>query len=309
MRTKTLFIVFMSLVFANFIYFIWAQDFLSPLGFSSHAHLETERLQRQLEPDHIIVGLNKTTPADNKSSNDVKSKASSASSMATDLQKTEAQQAVKQASASVATISSAIAASSPSRTSSSAQATSVGASNTVVASLVPPANAQNKNSQLEDINSATLICQQSALLSAKQVADIKPFLQKKLPANSWKISQLKVQSGWLVYMGKYPDKKEFAKKEQELKSRGIDFDIVKNPKLQPGFVLASFDSEDKANDAKRSLVHFGIRTAKVVEDETRQPNSILVLPKTSKALKPQLDELKNQLPSRWLGPCDKNTLR
>lgn len=307
MRTKTLFIVFMSLVFANLIYFIWAQDFLSPLGLSSHAHLETERLQRQIEPDHIIVGLNNTTPVVTKSTNEVKNTASSAS-MAKDLPETAAQQTINQASATVATASPAITSSSPSRV-SSAVASSVGASNKVMASLVPAANSQNKNSQLEDINSAVLICQQSALLSAKQVADIKPFLQKKLPANSWKISQLKVQSGWLVYMGKYPDKKDFAKKEQELKSRGVDFEVVKNPKLQPGFVLASFDSEDKANDAKKSLVQFGIRTAKVVEDDTRQPNSILVLPKTNKALKQQIDELKNQLPSRWLGPCDKNTLR
>ncbi len=307
MRTKTLFIVFMSLVFANLIYFIWAQDFLSPLGLSSHAHLETERLERQLEPDHIIVGLNKTTPVDTKSTNEVENKASSAS-MAANLQEIGAQQTINQASATVATSSPVIAASSPSRTSTTV-ASSVAASNTVVASLVPAANAQNKNSQLEDINSAVLACQQSALLSAKQVAEIKPYLQKKLPANSWKISQLKVQSGWLVYMGKYPDKKDFAKKEQELKNRGVDFEVVKNPKLQPGFVLASFDTEDKANEAKKSLIRFGIRTAKVVEDDTRQPNSVLVIPKSSKVLKSQIDELKNQLPSRWLGACDKNTVR
>jgi hypothetical protein len=228
--------------------------------------------------------------------------------MAANLKETYAQQTTSQASASVTTASPTVTASSPNRA-TSATAISVGAANTVVATLVPAANTQNKNSRLEDVNSAAFICQQSALLSAKQVAEIKPFLQKKLPANSWKISQLKVQSGWLVYMGKYPDKKEFAKKEQELKSRGVDFDVVKNPKLQPGFVIASFDTEVKANEAKKSLSRFGIRTAKVVEDDTRQPNSILVIPKSTKALQPQIDELKSQLPSRWLGACDKNTLR
>lgn len=303
MRTKTLFIVFMSLVFANLIYFIWAQDFLSPLGLSSHAHLETERLERQLEPDHIIVGLNKTTPVDAKPSNDVNNNAISASTAA-NFKEAESQQA----SASVATASPSNKASSPNPASSVAAA-SVVATNTVVASLVPADKTQNKNSQLEENNSAPFTCQQSALLSAKQVAEIKPYLQKKLPANSWKISQLKVQSGWLVYMGKYPDKKDFAKKEQELKNRGVDFEVVKNPKLQPGFVIASFDTEDKANEAKKSLIRFGIRTAKVVEDDTRQPNSVLVIPKSSKVLKSQIDELKNQLPSRWLGACDKNTLR
>lgn len=298
MRTKSLFIVFMSLVLANLIYFIWAQGFLSPLGLGSQSHLETERLNRQLEPDHIIIGLNKTaTPqsAVAASANQAASNASSATS--TDV-------------ASVATPATQVSSNQVAALTSSTTPVPVPEPVLSVASTTAASVAPVKNKEAsEDINVGQFSCQQSALLTGKQVAQVKTILQKKFPANSWKISQLKVPSGWLVYMGKYPDKKEFAKKEQELKTRGVDYEIVKNPKLQPGFVLASFDSEEKANDAKRSMIRFGIRTAKVVEDDSRQPNSVLVIPKLSKALKPQLEDLKEKLPGYWLGACDRNTPR
>ena len=301
MRTKSLFIVFMSLVLANLIYFIWAQGFLSPIGLGSQSHLETERLNRQIEPDHIIIGLNKTATPQSAvvaaSANQAVNNASSATS--TDV-------------ASVATpatqLSSNQAAALTSPTTPApvpVPAPVLSAASTTTASLAPVKNKEDN----EDNNVGQFSCQQSALLTGKQVAQVKSILQKKFPANSWKISQLKVPSGWLVYMGKYPDKKDFAKKEQELKARGVDYEIVKNPKLQPGFVLASFDSEEKANDAKRSMIRFGIRTAKVVEDDSRQPNSVLVIPKLSKALKPQLEDLKEKLPGYWLGACDRNTPR
>ena len=298
MRTKSLFIVFMSLVLANLIYFIWAQGFLSPLGLGSQSHLETERLNRQLEPDHIIIGLNKTaTPqsavvasANQAASNAISATSTDVASVATPATQVSSNQAAALTSPT---------------TPAPVSAPVLSVASTTAASVAP---VKNKEAS-EDINVGQFSCQQSALLTGKQVAQVKTILQKKFPANSWKISQLKVPSGWLVYMGKYPDKKDFAKKEQELKARGVDYEIVKNPKLQPGFVLASFDSEEKANDAKRSMIRFGIRTAKVVEDDSRQPNSVLVIPKLSKALKPQLEDLKEKLPGYWLGACDRNTPR
>lgn len=300
MRTKSLFIVFMSLVLANLIYFIWAQGFLSPLGLGSKSHLETERLNRQIEPDHIIIGLNKTATPQSvvvASANQAVNNASNATS--TDVASVAAS-AIQVSSNQAAALTSPT---TPAPIPVPEPVLSV--ASTTAASVTPVKNKEVS----EDNNVGQFSCQQSALLTGKQVAQVKTILQKKFPANSWKISQLKVPSGWLVYMGKYPDKKDFAKKEQELKARGVDYEIVKNPKLQPGFVLASFDSEEKANDAKRSMIRFGIRTAKVVEDDTRQPNSVLVIPKLSKALKPELEDLKEKLPGYWLGACDRNTPR
>lgn len=290
----------MGLVLANLFYFVWAQNFLSVIGLASHHDLEAERLDHQIEPDHIIVGIRK-----NNSANLAEKKASVASASITPASDNASSITGSSSSESIAateTLPLQEANKDNSRGSPTAQ-------DATVASISNASTDDTKNNTSQENNSGVLGCQQSALLTSKQVALLRPLLQKKFPANSWKVSQLRLQTGWLVYMGKYPDKKEFAKKEQELKSRGVNYEIVKNPKLQPGFVLASFDTEEKANAAKKSLLRYGIRTAKVVEDETRPPNSLLVFPRLNKNLKPQLDELKAQLPGRWLGACDRNTVR
>jgi hypothetical protein len=70
-------------------------------------------------------------------------------------------------------------------------------------------------------------------------------------------------SRWVVYMGKYSSESDLVRKKEEIKRRQLTFWEAK-PEHFPGLVLATFDSESKAEAELMRLKEKDLHTAKVM---------------------------------------------
>lgn len=145
-------------------------------------------------------------------------------------------------------------------------------------------------------------CLASPMLEAAQVAQLRTALQA-WPAGSWSIEQVVEPPRWIVYMGKYPDVEQLARKRAELRQMGISFEAPTNPELQPGLSLGAHPNEAAARQQVETLAERGVRTARVMQDRAEQRGQRLLLPAVDDALRPRLDELKTPLGTRTLRPC------
>ena len=146
-------------------------------------------------------------------------------------------------------------------------------------------------------------CLQAGPFADEQAASLRKALDAALPSGSWQMESQKEPARWIVYMGKYASADLQAKKRTELAGMGIKADAVANPELQPGLVLAGFDSEAAAKAELAKLAPKGIRTAKVVQEREAGTSHQLKLPAVSESLKAKLPELKASLAGHAFKAC------
>jgi hypothetical protein len=147
-----------------------------------------------------------------------------------------------------------------------------------------------------------LECLASATLEERQVASVRATLAS-WPANSWTLEPVVEPARWILYMGKYPDVEQLARKRAELRQLGISFEAPLNPQLQPGLSLGSHTSEPSAQQQLQALVDRGVRTARVLQDHPEQRGQRLLLAAVDEGLRPRLGELKPVLGTNTLRPC------
>jgi hypothetical protein len=145
-------------------------------------------------------------------------------------------------------------------------------------------------------------CLQTPALDEAQVAPLRTALQS-WPAGSWAIEGVTEPARWIIYMGKYPDVEQVARKRAELRRLGISFEAPSRPDLEPGLALGSFASEAAATNQLNALADRGVRTARVLQERPEQRGQRLTLPAVDDALRPRLDDLKTALASKTLRPC------
>ena len=145
-------------------------------------------------------------------------------------------------------------------------------------------------------------CLQTAALDEAQVGALRTALQS-WPAGSWAIEAVNEPARWIVYMGKYPDVEQVARKRAELRRLGISFEAPSRPELEPGLALGTFTSEAAATTQLNALAERGVRTARVLQERPEQRGQRLTLAAVDDSLRPRLDELKNVLASKTLRPC------
>jgi hypothetical protein len=145
-------------------------------------------------------------------------------------------------------------------------------------------------------------CLATATLDAGQVAPLRAALES-WPAGSWSFEQVVAPPRWILYMGKYTDVEQVARKRAELRQLGISFEAPANPELEPGLSLGAFASEAAAQQQLQVLAARGVRTARVVQDRPEQRGQRLLLPAVDDTLRPRLDELKGALGTQTLRPC------
>ena len=146
-------------------------------------------------------------------------------------------------------------------------------------------------------------CLQAGLFNELQVNALRPRLQSTLPDGSWAFSPVVEPGRWIIYMGRYANEEMVAKKRSELRARGVKFEPVQNPGLNPGLSLGNFDSKagadrELARDAER-----GVRTARVILERPEVRGQRLTLPAADAALKAQLVILKPRLAGKVLVAC------
>lgn len=145
-------------------------------------------------------------------------------------------------------------------------------------------------------------CLQSGLLEAAQAASLRTLLES-WPAGSWNVEAAVEPGRWIVYMGRYANVEQAARKRAELRQLGIAFENPANPALAPGLSLGGHPSEAAANAQLQALEARGVRTARVVAERPEQRGERLVLPAIDDTLRPRLEDLRAALGGRTLRPC------
>jgi hypothetical protein len=147
------------------------------------------------------------------------------------------------------------------------------------------------------------LCLQAGLFDEAQSAQLSRTLESTLPAGAWLLDTAIESARWIVYMGKYANAAELAKKRSELASLNLQFEPLINPELELGLSLGGFETQAQANVALAALSRRGVRTARVLQERAEQRGSLLRLPAVDDTLRSRLDDLKPALAGKLLSPC------
>ena len=144
-------------------------------------------------------------------------------------------------------------------------------------------------------------CLQAGLFDAAQ-ADALRRAAAALPAGSWRLENATLPGRWMVYMGRFADADQLAKKRSELRELGVSFDRP-NAALEPGLSLGRFSTEEAAQRGLTQLSTKGVRSARVVQERLDTPGFVLRLPQADAALRAQVMALRGALAGKDLRPC------
>lgn len=152
-------------------------------------------------------------------------------------------------------------------------------------------------------------CLLAAPIDDVQLARVKEALAP-WPPGSWSLEPVAPPASWLIYMGRYADVEQLARKKAELRQRGVEFDPVADPALEPGLSLGRFASESEANTKLQALARSGVRSARVLQVHAEKGSHQLKLPAVDDSVRARLDSLRPVLAAIQLRPCrlpgDKN---
>ena len=136
-----------------------------------------------------------------------------------------------------------------------------------------------------------------------QANTLRASLQASLPDGSWALNPAVEPARWIIYMGRYADEGRVAKKRNELRARGVRFEVVQNPSLNPGLSLGHFTSKSDADRELAKDAERGVRTARVIQERGEVRGQRLVLPAANAAVKAQMVAVKPQLAGKTLTLC------
>ncbi|MCO5104995.1 MAG: SPOR domain-containing protein [Burkholderiaceae bacterium] len=161
------------------------------------------------------------------------------------------------------------------------------------AQAVPQAAAESPEAQGE--------CLQAGIFDAAQ-AEVLRRAAAALPAGSWRLESATLPGRWMVYMGRFADADQLAKKRSELRELGVSFDRP-HAALEPGLSLGRFSTEEAAQRGLTQLGAKGVRSARVVQERLDMPGFVLRLPQADAALRAQVLALRGALAGKDLRPC------
>jgi hypothetical protein len=125
----------------------------------------------------------------------------------------------------------------------------------------------------------TRSCWQASGFTAGQAETLRAALAPlDLPPGSWQLRENRDPARWLVYMGPFDDPLQLEGKRAELLALRFDFHPVDSPGLAPGLSLGQYATEEKARLALQNAQREGIRTARVVLEQTESVRFTLRLP-------------------------------
>jgi hypothetical protein len=147
------------------------------------------------------------------------------------------------------------------------------------------------------------MCLQSAVLDEAKAEALRVVLDAALPAQTWMFDEVATPGRWIIYMGKYANDAELAKKRSQLATLRLTFQPLSNPALAPGLSLGGFASQAQADAALAALAQRGVRTARVVQEFPAGVGYRLRLPAVDDSLQKQLPPVRAALPGQALVPC------
>lgn len=242
------------LLLLNLAFFSWTQGWLTALvGVDPSQQHEPQRLSLQVHADQLEVIPPGVLPS-----------ASAASA------------ALAQAITSAASDGSSEAASSPipslASSASSAPTAASAASTTSVAA-------------------GPTSCLKAGPFGSMEMGIVRTNLKPVLADNAWRAEDVTLEGLWFVYMGPYPDRELFNRKQAELKAMGgLSFREVRTPtSLANGFVLGRYERPEEAQAALNKLKERGVRSARVVIIRPRMQAQNVIVPQATASMQTSLN--------------------
>lgn len=290
-----------ALALANIGYFLWAQGALAVFGLGPVSQSEAFRLNQQIRPEAMRLLTDTAqapTPALASLPTLPDSAAASVAGSAAPPAAVGASSPAESTPAAAPALQPASAAVLPSPAASAASA----------AAQAPAASAPSSSSSSSPAASATAAappdeCLQAGVFTNAQANALRARLQASLPDGSWALNPAVEPPRWIIYMGRYADESMVAKKRNELRARGVRFEAVQNPSLNPGLSLGHFTSKPDADRELAKDAERGVRTARVIQERGEVRGQRLVLPAASAAVKAQMVAVKPQLAGKTLTVC------
>ena len=147
------------------------------------------------------------------------------------------------------------------------------------------------------------LCLQSAPLEATQAGNLRRVLLASLPEGSWQLDSVTLPERWIIYMGKYANAAELAKKRAQLANLRLSFQPLDSSALTPGLSLGAYATQAQASAALDALVLRGVRTARVLQELPARQGYQLRLPQVDDTLGQQLPPVRAALAGKALVPC------
>ena len=147
------------------------------------------------------------------------------------------------------------------------------------------------------------LCLQSPVFDLARADAVRAALVASLPTGTWALEEAATPERWIIYMGKYENANELAKKRAQLTTLGLNPGPLSNSALTPGLSLGAFVSQAQATSALEALVPRGVRTARVLLETPAGPGWRLRLPAVDDALQQRLPAVRTALAGRALVPC------
>ena len=155
------------------------------------------------------------------------------------------------------------------------------------AASVPQANPATPASA----TAAPTVCLAAGPFGSVEMGIVTSNLQGIVPRESWRTEDITLNGLWFVYMGPYPDRELFNRKQAELKAiGGISFREVRTPSsLANGFVLGRFEQPQEAQAALNKLKERGVRSARVVIIRPRMQAQNVIVPQATAGMQTSLN--------------------
>ena len=151
--------------------------------------------------------------------------------------------------------------------------------------------------------SVSTVCWQVADIEPAQADALRALLRLNLAEGRWVLDESGLPERWMVYMGKFPNAAELAKKREQLTELKVPFSPVTNATWGPGLSLGVFSAQEGANTALQDVARKGVRSARVVRERPSSQRYLLRLPAISPADQPALDAIGAALPGKPLETC------
>ena len=135
------------------------------------------------------------------------------------------------------------------------------------------------------------VCLAAGPFGSVEMGIVTSNLQGIVPRESWRTEDITLNGLWFVYMGPYPDRALFNRKQAEIKAiGGISFSEVRTPtSLANGFVLGRYEQAQEAQAALTKLKERGVRSARVVIIRPRMQAQNVIVPQATASMQTSLN--------------------
>lgn len=151
---------------------------------------------------------------------------------------------------------------------------------------------------------AARACWQATGIGAEQAELLRAELRLlALPADSWQLTEQRSSGRWIVYMGRYDNAEQVARKKAELRELGVEYRDVNTNGLAPGLAVGTFSSEEAAREGLQLVERRNVRSARVVQERAEALSYTLRLPAATEATRARIQAMGPAMAGRRLQRC------